>query len=320
LIQNLIMAAEHININSWQHRRVVFATGAMLLLILLIRTGWAAEDAYISLLLTVGAYFLLMYQQTGSAMVVGTAILLSSKAFMDFSVSGLENPATHFGIAAFCWAYWRKQSALVLTLIASLTAVNRLDSFLLFVPALLLVYYRLGWQAWKPVMLGLTPLIAWEMFSLFYYGFPFPNTAYAKLNTGVSSGELIRQGVAYLSNDYHWDKVTAIVIVAGILSGLWNTDWPLALGVLASVLYVVRVGGDFMSGRFLSPALFLACGLIVRRTRLRWPATLGIATAILLLGLRNPRPTLTTTSNFGVGLPTPMSHGIADERAIAELS
>jgi hypothetical protein len=41
------MAAEHININSWQHRRVVFATGAMLLLILLIRTGWAAEDAYI---------------------------------------------------------------------------------------------------------------------------------------------------------------------------------------------------------------------------------------------------------------------------------
>jgi arabinofuranosyltransferase len=216
-----------------------------------------------------------MYPQTASAMVVGTAILLSSKAFMDFSVSGLENPATHFGIAAFCWAYWRNQSALVLTLIASFTAVNRLDSFLL----------------------------AWEMFSIFYYGFPFPNTAYAKLNTGVSSGELIRQGVAYLSNDYHWDKLTAIVIVGGIVLGLWKTDWPLALGVLASVLYVVRVGGDFMSGRFLSPALFLACGLIIHRTRLRWTATLGITTAILVLGLRNPRPTLTTTSNFGVGLP-----------------
>ena len=25
--------------------------------------------------------------------------------------------------------------------------------------------------------------LAWEMFSIFYYGFPFPNTAYAKLNT-----------------------------------------------------------------------------------------------------------------------------------------
>ena len=41
--------------------------------------------------------------------------------------------------------------------------------------------------------LGLSPLIAWELFSLFYYGFLFPNTAFAKLNTGLPRNELMQE-------------------------------------------------------------------------------------------------------------------------------
>jgi arabinofuranosyltransferase len=229
--------------------------GSVALLVMLIRTGWASEDAYISfrvvenflaghgltwnpgqrvqvytdplfvflqiaatwvtgsvywgsaivsILLTLCAYFFLMTKRQAPAILIGTAILLSSKAFMDFSVSGMENPATHLGIAAFCWAYWRRREPFLLTLIAALTAVNRLDSILLFLPALLLVYYQEGWKAWKAVVLGLTPLFAWETFSVFYYGFPFPNTAYAKLGTGISSGELIQQGLKYLLTATVW--------------------------------------------------------------------------------------------------------------------
>ena len=33
------------------------------------------------------------------------------------------------------------------------------------------------------------PLLAWELFSLLFYGFPFPNTYYAKLNTGIPKAE-----------------------------------------------------------------------------------------------------------------------------------
>jgi len=269
----------------------------------------------ISLLLTMGAYFLLMDRREASTIMVGTAILLSSKAFMDFSVSGLENPATNLGIAAFCWTYWRKREPLLLTMIASLTAVNRLDSFLLFLPALLLTYYKTGWKVWKAVLAGLTPLIAWEMFSLFYYGFPFPNTAYAKLGTGVSVQDSVHQGIRYLVNDYQWDKVTAGVIVVGFTLGIVAGEWPLSLGVLASVLYVIRVGGDFMCARFLCAPFVLACAIAVRHTRLRWQAALGLTAAILAVGLMNLRPTLTTTSNFGIGDPnTTMVDGITDER------
>jgi len=31
------------------------------------------------------------------------------------------------------------------------------------------------------ILIGFLPLIAWEIFALTYYGFPFPNTYYAKV-------------------------------------------------------------------------------------------------------------------------------------------
>ena len=40
----------------------------------------------------------------------------------------------------------------------------------------------------KTLLLGLMPLILWELFSLFYYGFLFPNSAYAKAFTGFPRG------------------------------------------------------------------------------------------------------------------------------------
>jgi arabinofuranosyltransferase len=348
-----------------ERKTMILAIGAIALLTLLIRTGWASEDAYISyrvvdnflggygltwnlgervqvytdplyvfltiavtwltgsaywsativsLLLTMAAYFVLMYKRDGSAIVIGTAILLSSRAFMDFSVSGLENPATHLGIAAFCYAYLKKRDPLILTLIASLTAVNRLDSILLFLPALLVTYYREGWKVWKPFLLGITPLAAWEAFSVFYYGFPFPNTAYAKLGMGISASDLMSQGVRYLLNACRCDKVTAAVIVAGIAVGVWFEEWPLTLGLLSSIAYVVRVGGDYMTGRFLSAPLCLAVAIIVAYTKLGWKISLGLTGAVLALGLLNPQPSILTTTHYGIGVGGPVVDGISDER------
>jgi arabinofuranosyltransferase len=77
----------------------------------------------------------------------------------------------------------------------------------------------------------------------------------------------------------------------------------------------MRVGGDYMSGRFLSPAFFLGCAVLVRYVRLsgRWAAVGTVA--VLALGLIALRPSLTTTSDFWVGKQYPESMGVVDERA-----
>ena len=242
--------------------------GAAALLILVIRTGWAAEDSYISfrvvdnflngygltwnpaervqvytdplflflvilgtcvsgsvywssvvisILLTMAAFFLLTWKRSTSVILIVTAILLSSKAFMDFSVSGMENPATHLGIAAFFWAWWNRREPLILTLIASLTVVNRMDSLLLFLPALLWIYWQTGRKVWVDALTGFFPLLLWEAFSVFYYGFPFPNTAYAKLGAGIDPMHLLGNGFEYLECSVAWDKVTPAVILAGLV-------------------------------------------------------------------------------------------------------
>ncbi len=47
---------------------------------------------------------------------------------------------------------------------------------------------------------------------------------------------------------------------------------PLAAGCLLYLAYIVRVGGDFMSGRFLTAPLFLAVA-VWATTTWRWPGT-----------------------------------------------
>ena len=72
----------------------------------------------------------------------------------------------------------------------------------------------------------------WEAFSLFYYGFLFPNTAYAKLGTGIDGWESARQGLFYYLNSICLDPLTLLVIAGGLLVPLVARQWrqlPLAL-------------------------------------------------------------------------------------------
>jgi arabinofuranosyltransferase len=117
-------------------------------------------------------------------------ILVFSKAFMDFSTSGLENPLTHLLLAWFFSTYLRQEidgrTFFLLSLIAGLGLVNRMDAILLVAPALGCAFFQVrSVKNLGIVALGLMPFFLWECFSLFYYGFFFPNTAYAKLGTGI---------------------------------------------------------------------------------------------------------------------------------------
>lgn len=199
-------------------------------------------------------------------------LLCLSTAFIDYSSSGLENPLTHLLLAAFLLVYFRQERStrklFWLSLLAALSAVNRLDTVLFYVPALLYMWWQVEdkWRGASAAALGFLPLVAWEAFSIIYYGFPFPNTYYAKVNNYVPFEEAFWTGLDYLAFTAKFDPITWVVILAAIGVVVWRKEKrgvAIALGIALYLLYVVQVGGDFMGGRFFSAAYLAAVVLLL---------------------------------------------------------
>jgi arabinofuranosyltransferase len=230
------------------------------------------------------------------ALLFGASVvaMVGSRAFFDFTSSGLENPLTSLLLLAIVGLDDEGDSPMALAC-ASLVFVNRMDAVLLLVPAALLAAWRLAKggraRALRTIVLATSPAWAWLLFSLAYYGFPFPNTAYAKLATGIPRTALVRQGLAYLRNALATDPLTLLAMVAApVLAtraapGARRT-WLVALaaGLPLQVLYLIWVGGDFMAGRFLSPAFTLAAGVALAAARDVVP-TRALAAGTVLLAL-----------------------------------
>jgi arabinofuranosyltransferase len=292
----------------------------------------------VSILISIGAVLLLYYKLSNSITntIFICLLLIFSKAFIDYSTSGLENPLTHLLIVVFFILYFNDEGKgnklFNLSLIASLAVLNRMDIILIFIPALLVIYYR--GNKWKGLLIaiaGFSPFILWEIFSLFYYGFPFPNTAYAKLNTGISQVELIQQGFHYLLYSFYLDPLTPIVLLAGLIIPLVSKNkslLPLTIGIACYMIYIINIGGDFMGGRFLS-APFLCSVIIISKMNfisIRSRQTqIAIILTVIMLGLLSPKPTIFSTANYGVGpkifkafrfgpYVVNMYHGITDQR------
>ena len=239
----------------------------------LLRDGFAAA-ALLGVFTSVAALLVLVRLARSTGHAFGALLLLAfSRSFIDFSTSGLENPLSHLLIATFCLCYAVRGDALWrLSGLASLIALNRADAVLLIAPALAhAAYLSLQQRGARRTALelawGAIPLLVWEAFSLFYYGTLVPNTAFAKLNTGVSRSELLVQGAIYLRDALSWDPPVLLIIALG-LGFAWNgrssqLRW-IGLGILLYLLYIVRIGGDFMVGRFLTVPLFAAACVIAR--------------------------------------------------------
>ena len=302
-------------------------------LLLLSLPYYFTREAYltplaVSILLSMGAVWVFVRHLARSAAtgIVGALALIFSKAFAEYSTSGLENPLTYFLLALFLMLYWRPHSARRLTGLwsfAGLLMLNRLDTGLLVLPALAVEASQQSWRVTaRAAAIGLAPLALWELFSIVYYGFPFPNTAYAKLQTGVSVSGLIAQGFLYLLDSVARDPVTPLAIVsftAASVTARPRGRWPLALGIALYLVYVVRIGGDFMTGRFLAVPLFAAVALLGQcHWRSRDVGTPLVAFTIVLLGcFATTRPPILSGPDtfatephdvYGVG-------GVDDERA-----
>jgi arabinofuranosyltransferase len=266
---------------------------------------------------------------------LAVAALLCSKAFMDFSTSGLENPLSHLLLVAaastliaahddLAEAGVRLRAVRRFFLCAGLLYLSRPDLTLLLAPTalqLLLMPARqlpLQWRArWRALAWAAVPVLAWSAFSLFYYGYPFPNTAYAKLGMGIPRAELLAQGIHYLQNTLAKDRLTlAVAALALLLAPLVRTwGWAWGSGMALYVVYVTSIGGDFMAGRFFT-APMLAGAIMLARVRLHpaWLAalTLGVAALGWPSALQTTRCAITNETK---AFKKTYKHSIADEKS-----
>ncbi len=354
------------------------AAGLSLVAILLLRSAWLCDDAYITLrsvdnfvngyglrwnvaervqsfthpawlmlitpvyAVTREAYFTVLGLQIGLALAtvwlllrhvartpveaaLGLGAIVGSKALIDFSTSGLENPLAHLLLVLF-FLTWRRDrqspSLFVLGLLTSVILLCRLDLGLLVAPLIAAAIRPMRFTRVGSFALGLVPFVAWEAFSLVYYGQLVPNTALAKLPPGVATADLAAQGGRYLLATFHFDPITPILLVASALVlgfACRRAGRVVLAGMIVHVLYVVGVGGDFMSGRFLTPALVMGLagvlGLVTwqRAVALR----LAVPAAMVAGSLLGPAAPLRTWADFGAVAASAGEfdrYGVTDER------
>lgn len=270
-----------------------------------------------------------------SALAMAGVALLCSRATIEYSTSGLENPLTHLLLVAFLAVLAGEsppddRRLLLAGGIAGLATLNRIDTFLLVAPMLVAAGVARGSRrGWMLLAAGFAPLVLWEAFSAFYYGSLIPNSARAKLATGIGAAASMRQGWFYLVNAVRNDPATPLVIACALLASAASVARrpgkpsraivvPAACGILFYLAYVVRIGGDFMSGRFLT-APFVA-SVFVLATLEPFPGRsrgrIALTTAVAIAGLAfTARPALLSGSDFGRDMTGLVDrHGIADER------
>jgi len=279
----------------------------------------------VSLLVSLAAAWLLGFRLAPHpvAGAFALALLASSRSFVDYSTSGLENPLVHLLLGLLVVVYLeRPDKLLAVAGVAALAAVTRLDTVLLTTPLVAAAWWRVrSLRAAALVAAGYAPLVAWELFSIVYYGVPFPNTAYAKI-AGLPAGELVSQGAAYLESCARFDPVAALALVAAVLLAFVPRArrlLPAAAGIVVYLAYLVKIGGDFMAGRFLTAPLVLATAILVQLVP---RGTFGFipAALALLVGLsRGDESTFVSGGDYGTRRPWREyidQAQIADERAI----
>lgn len=248
------------------------------------------------------------------------ALLITSNAYLDYSTSGLDNALSHFLFVLFFLLLTQLQPSrrklFWVSWVASCGLVNRLDTAVIFLPGMLYLLYehRAALKDWWLAGVAQSPIIVWELFALIYYGFPFPNTAYAKLYSGITGEALARQGWLYLRDSFTYDPTTLLACSLAFLFALklgkklLHYVLPVSLGLF--ILYDVQVGGDFMRGRFLTLPLVCAV-LIVLTAQNQWIARFGILIGLVFVwvNLNSPYPFYNVNTDGKIS-----TDGIADER------
>lgn len=258
-----------------------------------------------------------LFGGTGWTVPFGALVVVALPPFWDFGTSGLETGLIVGWLGLTWWLLVRRleahraggggrawPAAFVLGL-APLVRPDLALFGLAVAVALVVLERRRGWRGIAALagVAAALPL-AYEVFRAGYYGLLVPGTALAK----EASTARWQQGLYYLRDlvETYWLPVPVLIgLVAAVLLVPGRGDRRVATAVVVAVpwvssamlaAYVTRVGGDFMHGRMLLPALFclvlpLAAVPFSRRTALPVLA-MGAWAVVSVVGLRPAYDTL----------------------------
>ena len=257
--------------------RSTASTGPLFTLLISLAYFFTREMFFTSLvvctLFSSAAFYILIFKfcRSKEQMLIVMLALFGSPSFMSYTTSGLENSLLFLLSALFMWAlsahekYDFKQ-LFIIALIISGIAMARMDAVLIFAPAAVWIYLmkRDGISFPKAMLAaaaGLSVFVLWELFAVIYFGFPFPNPAYVKLGTGISQIDYLKRGVLYfLYSGLNDTGVIIITIVSTVLCILARRSkyTAVSLGIILYLIYILRIGGDFMMGRHFTVVFFIS--------------------------------------------------------------
>ena len=248
---------------------------------LLVVVGWLFGNLplaaiWISILMSVAA-FLLIVPRPGREnwdLVLLALLIPASKAVVQFGTSGLEGPLAYLLFVLLILAGgglkpdWHRNDRWV-PLLGAAIVLTRPDLLLIVAPFCIAWVARKGFRrAAVSIGVGMAVIAIWEMISFVYYGSLVPNTALAKLYTGVPFFDEVLQGLRYIVDFVLRDFAGVIGLVTCLLLLMFRRNdiqaRAVSLGILLYLLYVVAIGGDFMSGRFFAVPVFLAVAEAIR--------------------------------------------------------
>ena len=292
---------------------------------LLALTRWTTGECAVSavalggLLSATSVGLLWRLRRNTAALAVAVALLLGSRTWSNFATSGLETSLVYVLATTLAVVYRDAEPDRRLrrtAIVVGLMSVTRLDLLVLGGPALAAAAWRRPRStALRSLAVGFAPLAAWSAFATIYYGSPFPVTAYAKAFChGVPAIDLLEQGLRYVGRAVTDDPTTPLGILLGALLGARHRGTrALSAGVICYTLYAIKVGGDFMLGRFFLPSFALAVALVATARVWQSGRSAAIASVIALgaafiPGLPEPLRPLPTGKEETIG-----DDGIVDE-------
>ncbi len=257
--------------------RSTASTGPLFTLIISLAYFFTREMFFTSLvvctLLSSAAFYILVYKfcRSKEQILMVMLALFASPSFMSYTTSGLENSLLFLLSALFLWALsaherYNFKQLFVIALIISAIAMARMDTVLIFVPAAVWIFImkRDGISFPKAMLAaaaGLSLFVLWELFAVIYFGFPFPNPAYVKLGTGISQIEYLKRGILYYFYTFLNDTGVIMITVAGTvlsISAKKSKYTAVSLGIIFYLIYILRIGGDFMMGRHFTVVFFIS--------------------------------------------------------------
>jgi len=271
-------------------------------------------------------------KQNISLITLSSLLLFSSKAYIDFCSSGLENPLSYLLCSIFFTTFLfgerqknKPHSILFYFTIATLCFLTRFDTILIYLPSLIFLlysHYRTHgkWNAFE-IGIAISPAVLWFLFSLTYFGFFFPNVYYAKLNTNISLLQRIFQGFYYFKFSFFHDPITPAVILMGILIG-FRSKQPFekltVIGIIFYLLYIFKIGADFMSGRFFTVPYLISVILIIRYSKISNKGMLACILFLIIYNIQTPRAPFNSGKDYqkkhSHNHDSPIESGVTDDR------